>query len=48
MTTTAFLDAYLREEAAAREWLLSGGLARLSAGACMLEFKNATPARRGP
>ena len=42
MATTAFLDAYVRADAEAQQWLLGGALAELSAGACALEYKNIT------
>jgi len=43
MATVAFLDAYLRDRAAAQQWLLSRALEQLSDGACRLEYKNTTP-----
>lgn len=42
MATTAFLDSYLKHDAAAQRWLLSGALVRLSRGACELESKQVT------
>ncbi len=40
--TTAFLDAYLEDNAAAQRWLVGGGLRDLSGGVCQTEFKNIT------
>ena len=41
--TTAFLDAYLRESPAARQWLTSGAPERLSGGRGEFEHKRVTP-----
>lgn len=41
--TTAFFDAYLKGDAVAQEWLLSGELTRLSGGYCEVEYKHVMP-----
>jgi predicted dienelactone hydrolase len=41
MASTAFFDAYLRDDAAAGEWLRSDALAKLSAGAAPIEARAA-------
>jgi predicted dienelactone hydrolase len=46
--TTAFLDAYLNEDAAAQRWLLNGAIGQLSGAGCTLEHKHVTPIARGP
>jgi hypothetical protein len=48
MATTAFLDAYLKGDGAAQQWLLSGALAELSHGACVVEYKHITPIDNQP
>jgi hypothetical protein len=39
LATTAFLDAYLKGDAAARDWLTGGGLAQALGGEASLEMK---------
>ena len=43
MSTTAFLDTYLKHDATAQQWLLDDQLGELSGGACHLEYKHVTP-----
>ena len=46
MATTAFLDAYLKDESRAREWLAGDELHQLSGGAGVLERKAVTRSSR--
>ncbi|MBN2446196.1 MAG: hypothetical protein JXO22_05705 [Phycisphaerae bacterium] len=42
MATTAFLDGYLRDQPAAREWLRGDKLTAATHGSCRVEWKNRT------
>jgi len=41
--TTAFLDAHLRRDARAQQWLLSREIETTTGGGCTLEYKRVTP-----
>ena len=43
IATTAFLDGYLRDQAAAREWLSGDKLTTATHGSCRVEWKNRRP-----
>ncbi len=45
-TTTAFFDAYLRNDAAAKQWLATGAIRKVSDGDCAFEAKGAPPPRK--